>query len=86
MFCKKYFRELLSKPSVQDTRRVTNRTDVDPKNATEKGRYDTLKNEEENIMPVKYSDAFKLEVVRDYYNSPLGVGSIALKYNGQEKH
>ena len=32
-------------------------------------------------MPTKYSDAFKLEVVRDYYNSPLGVRSIALKYN-----
>ena len=37
-------------------------------------------------MPTKYSDAFKLEVVRVYYNSPLGVRSIALKYNGQEKH
>jgi len=59
---------------------------VDPKNATEKGRYDTLKNEEENIMPVKYSDAFKLEVVRDYYNSPLGVRSIALKYNLPSKN
>lgn len=36
-------------------------------------------------MPAKYSDAFKLEVVRDYYNSPLGVRSIALKYNGSRK-
>src|SRR6056297_1286130 len=37
-------------------------------------------------MPTKYSDAFKLEVVRDYYNSPLGVRSIALKYNLPSKN
>ena len=37
-------------------------------------------------MPAKYSEAFKLEVVRDYYNSLLGVRSLALKYKGQEKH
>jgi len=37
-------------------------------------------------MPTKYSDAFKLEVVRDYYNSPLGVRSIARKYNLPSKN
>jgi len=37
-------------------------------------------------MPSKYSDAFKLEVVKDYYNSPMGVRSIALKYNLPSKN
>ena len=37
-------------------------------------------------MKRKYSDEFKLEVVRAYYNSPLGVRSIAKKYNLPSKN
>lgn len=37
-------------------------------------------------MNEKYSDKFKLKVVQDYYNSPLGVRSIALKYNLPSKN
>ena len=32
-------------------------------------------------MGKHYSTDFKLEVIRDYYNSPLGVRAIASKYN-----
>jgi len=34
----------------------------------------------------KYPDDFKLLVVEDYYNSPLGVRAIALKYNLPSKN
>lgn len=37
-------------------------------------------------MQTKYSDAFKLLVVKDYYASTLGVRSIALKYNLPSKN
>jgi transposase-like protein len=37
-------------------------------------------------MNEKYSDEFKLKVVQDYYNSPLGVRLIALKYNLPSKN
>ncbi len=37
-------------------------------------------------MAAKYSDAFKLEVVKDYYNSTIGVRSIALKYRLPNKN
>lgn len=37
-------------------------------------------------MKEKYSDEFKLKVVQDYYNSPLGVRLIALKYNLPSKN
>jgi len=32
-------------------------------------------------MNAKYSDEFKMKVVQDYYSSPLGLRTIALKYN-----
>lgn len=34
----------------------------------------------------KYSDEFKLMVVNDYYNSPIGVRAIAMKYNLPSKN
>jgi len=34
----------------------------------------------------KYSDEFKLSVIRDYYQSPLGVRAIAAKYNLPSKN
>jgi len=34
----------------------------------------------------KYTDEFKLKVVKDYYSSTLGVRSIALKYNLPSKN
>lgn len=34
----------------------------------------------------KYSDEFKLAVIEDYYNSPLGVRSIANKYDLPSKN
>jgi len=37
-------------------------------------------------MKKKYSDEFKLSVINDYYNSPLGVRAIALKYNLPSKN
>lgn len=37
-------------------------------------------------MQRKYSDEFKLSVINDYYNSPLGVRAIALKYNLPSKN
>ena len=37
-------------------------------------------------MAKKYSNEFKLMVVQDYYNSPLGVRSIAKKYNLPSKN
>jgi transposase InsO family protein/transposase-like protein len=38
------------------------------------------------LMNEKYSDEFKLKVVQDYYNSPLGVRLVALKYNLPSKN
>jgi len=32
-------------------------------------------------MSYKYSDAFKLEAIKDYYNSRIGVPLITRKYN-----
>nr|WP_312576965.1 transposase [Sedimentibacter sp.] len=37
-------------------------------------------------MNKKYSDEFKLAVIKDYYNSTLGVRSIALKYGLPSKN
>ncbi len=37
-------------------------------------------------MKKKYSDEFKLFVIKDYYNSALGVRAIALKYNLPSKN
>ena len=37
-------------------------------------------------MKRKYSDEFKLSVVKDYYNSTLGVRAIASKYNLPSKN
>lgn len=37
-------------------------------------------------MARKYTNEFKLKVVKDYYNSPIGVRSIALKYNLPSKN
>lgn len=37
-------------------------------------------------MQKKYPDEFKLLVLEDYYTSPLGVRSIALKYNLPSKN
>lgn len=37
-------------------------------------------------MKKTYTDEFKLSVVKDYYNSNLGVRSIALKYNLPSKN
>lgn len=37
-------------------------------------------------MKKVYSDEFKLAVVKDYYNSPLGVRAIANKYNLPSKN
>ena len=37
-------------------------------------------------MNRKYSDEFKLEVINDYYSSPLGVRAIAIKYNLPSKN
>ena len=37
-------------------------------------------------MMTKYPDDFKLLVVEDYYNSPLGVRAISLKYNLPRKN
>jgi len=34
----------------------------------------------------KYTDEFKLKVVKDYYTSTLGVRAIALKYNLPSKN
>lgn len=39
-----------------------------------------------DIMSRKYSDEFKLSVVLDYYNSPLGVRMIASKYDLPSKN
>jgi|LFRM01.2.fsa_nt_gb transposase-like protein len=33
------------------------------------------------IIARKYSDRFKLSVIKDYYSSPLGVRAIAAKYD-----
>ncbi len=37
-------------------------------------------------MKRKYSDEFKLSVIKDYYNSTLGVRAIASKYNLPSKN
>lgn len=37
-------------------------------------------------MKKKYSDDFKLSVIKDYYNSPLGVRAMASKYNLPSKN
>lgn len=37
-------------------------------------------------MNKKYTDEFKLTVINDYYNSPLGVRAIAMKYNLPSKN
>lgn len=37
-------------------------------------------------MKRAYSDAFKLSVIQDYYNSTFGVRAIALKYNLPSKN
>ena len=37
-------------------------------------------------MRKKYSDEFKLEVIKDYYTSTLGMRAIALKYNLPSKN
>lgn len=37
-------------------------------------------------MSKRYSDEFKLSVIKDYYNSTLGVRAIALKYNLPSKN
>ena len=37
-------------------------------------------------MAKKYSDEFKLQVVNDYYSSPLGVRAIASKYGLPSKN
>jgi len=37
-------------------------------------------------MKKKYSDEFKLAVIKDYYNSTLGVRAIASKYNLPSKN
>jgi len=47
---------------------------------TKSGQYYILKIRG-GIMSGRYSDEFKLSVIEDYYNSALGVRSIALKYN-----
>jgi transposase-like protein len=39
-----------------------------------------------NTMQRKYSDEFKLAVIKDYYNSTLGVRAMALKYNLPSKN
>lgn len=40
------------------------------------------------VLPMnkKYSDEFKLSVIKDYYNCSLGVRAIALKYNLPSKN
>ncbi len=42
----------------------------------------------EEVIPMKkkYSDDFKLSVIKDYYSSSLGVRAIALKYNFPSKN
>lgn len=38
------------------------------------------------LLNKKYSDEFKLAVIKDYYDSPLGVRAIAMKYNLPSKN
>jgi transposase len=38
------------------------------------------------IMIKKYSDQFKLSVINDYYNSPLGIRAITTKYGLPSKN
>jgi transposase-like protein len=38
------------------------------------------------FMAKRYSDEFKLTVIKDYYSSPLGVRAIALKYGLPSKN
>jgi transposase-like protein len=58
---------------------------ADPQRVNKRGtvRYSLLKGV---IWMTKYSDEFKLSVVQDYYQSPLGVRAVAAKYNLPSKN
>jgi transposase-like protein len=66
-------------------KRFAKRIGLDPKKTTKEGRYIIIAHGGVH-MNEKYSDEFKLKVIQDYYNSPLGVRSIALKYNLPSKN